>query len=167
MYQNASGTVLFYFETHEELIDFVDKIKNVDWDEYKKQQLENGVKQKIVDEKISLFKSFEIDDKDEDLQKDDCVEVNLAFDYDFDVTIDGEYSPATMWEPAEYPTLEDTMEHSDIRKIINEFAKAVGTKDFDFEEDIDLEDEEKLWEKYEEEKDYNPWEDNYDTYDDY
>lgn len=183
MYQNANGTVTFYFDSHKDVLDFVNIIKNVNWDDYKIKKLEEKKanfqgeitpKQEKkwlsnINEDIGLFKAFEIDDSEEELNKEDCDEVTLSFDYDFEIEVDGVYCPATMWEPAEYPTLEGVKDNSDIRDIINDYTKALEVDNLiaDSDNEIDLDSEETLWEKYEEAKNYNPWEDSYEPYDDY
>lgn len=187
MYQNANGTITFYFGSHKDALDFVNIVKNANWDDYKIKKLEEkkaNFKGEItpkqekrwlrnINEEIDLFKAFEIYDSEEKLKDEDCVEVSLSFDYDFEIEVDGGYYPATMLEPAEYPTLEGVKDDADIRDIIRNYTKALEVNNLisDYDNEIynffDLDSEEKIWERYEEEMDYNPWEDSYESYDDY
>lgn len=163
MYQHIDGTVSFYFEDPKEALDFFNKAKNFNLDKYRKEQIQKGFRKSYVNQMTEYFYFFTLESTEEDVVKPitegnyTFYDVNIGFEYDFDVYVDD-------------GAIENLQTMDEIRQIFDEYAEALGYNegDIDYNDDnIDLDNEDRVWDKYKEEKDYNPWEDNYDPYDDY
>lgn len=140
-YQSVKGTVEMFFETHEELVNFVNKVSNIDWEEYRKQQARRG-----AELPTKLLETLKIESNAEDLQSRDCTKVKISIDYEHDVDIVSCYSPATMLTPEEFPSLGEFLDTGEILSILDDFASSLGAKVYDWDDKLlKVDDEEEIW----------------------